>query len=279
MGFCRIPRTHAVIFSLASSVLYAFATLIQWRSLKQSPLEHPGSITLFSVPAVILHAYQLLALGSTQEHVIFSLLNTLSFIGLSLATVVIITSYRLPLHTLKLAAFPIAIITQLAAAILPPSQMIEPEIMSRGIFAHVALSMAAYAFLSLATLQALIIFWQNRELKSHRNSKMLKLFPPLQTNETILFELIWLGVIILSMAIIAGALYVDNLFTQHLAHKTILTLTSWLFFSLLLSGRYLWGWRGILAARLTVFSSILLMIGFLGSKFVLEYVMSGRVHS
>jgi ABC-type uncharacterized transport system permease subunit len=56
--------------------------------------------------------------------------------------------------------------------------MIEPEIMSRGIFAHVALSMAAYAFLSLATLQALIIFWQNRELKSHRNSKMLKLFPP-----------------------------------------------------------------------------------------------------
>lgn len=268
-----------MIFSLASSVLYAFATLIQWRSLKHSPLEQPGSIALFSIPAVILHAYQLLALDSGQEHIVFSLLNTLSFIGLSLAAVVIIASYRLPLHTLKLAAFPLAIVTQLSAALLPPTHVLESEIMSRGIFAHVGLSMAAYAFLSLATLQALIIYWQNRELKSHRNSKLLKIFPPLQTNETILFELLWLGVIILSMAIVAGALYVDNLFTQHLAHKTILTLTSWLLFSLLLSGRYLWGWRGIFAARLTVISSLLLMLGFLGSKFVLEYVILKQANS
>jgi ABC-type uncharacterized transport system permease subunit len=264
---------NTLILTIASSVFYAYATLLQWRSLKTSPLNPPVTILATGVVAVILHGYQLILGVANTGQVVFTLLNTLSFVALSLSAAIVIISLRLPLHSLKLVTFPLAIVAQLAARLLPEPSSTQGT-PSVGIYVHIGLSMTAYAFLSLATLQALLLYWQNHELKAHRNSHALKRLPPLETTEKILFQLIWLGVIVLSLAITTGSLYVEDLFAQHLAHKTILTIISWLLFSLLLCGRYLWGWRGLIAARMTLISSFVLMTGFLGSKFVLQVLLS-----
>jgi ABC-type uncharacterized transport system permease subunit len=68
-------------------------------------------------------------------------------------------------------------------------------------------------------------------------------------------------------------LFVDDLVAQHLAHKTILSIASWLVFGLLLFGRWRWGWRGNRAVHLTLTGMIVLLLAFFGSKFVLEMVL------
>jgi ABC-type uncharacterized transport system permease subunit len=97
--------------------------------------------------------------------------------------------------------------------------------------------------------------------------------PPLQLMESMLFELIWVGVVALTLSIGTGVIFMENIFAQHLVHKTVLSIAAWLLFSVLLWGRYFLGWRSQTAVRLTVSGFTLLMLAFFGSKLVLELVL------
>ena len=66
----------------------------------------------------------------------------------------------------------------------------------------------------------------------------------------------------------------ENLFAQHLVHKTVLSLLAWGIFGALLFGRMQYGWRGRRAVRLTLTAMILLGMAFFGSKFVLELILA-----
>ena len=66
---------------------------------------------------------------------------------------------------------------------------------------------------------------------------------------------------------------IGNLFQQHLVHKTVLSLLSWVIFGTLLFGRRRWGWRGTRAVRWTLVAMALLLLAFFGSQFVLELVL------
>lgn len=91
--------------------------------------------------------------------------------------------------------------------------------------------------------------------------------------ERMLFELLWMGLALLTIAIVSGAVFVDNLFAQHLVHKTVLTIAAWLLFATLLWGHYRLGWRSKTAVRLTLAGFALLMLAFFGSKLVLELIL------
>ena len=95
----------------------------------------------------------------------------------------------------------------------------------------------------------------------------------MQVMESMLFEVIWLGQILLTLAIVTGFFYVDNLFAQHLVHKTVLTLIAWVVFAILLGGRYLRGWRGRTATRFTLSGFAVLLVAFFGSQLVLEFIL------
>ena len=92
--------------------------------------------------------------------------------------------------------------------------------------------------------------------------------------ENLLFEMLWSGTILLACAILAGAVFIDDLFAQHLVHKTILSMLALGTFSFLLVGRKRYGWRGITASKRTLWGTALLMLGFFGSKLVLERIIS-----
>jgi ABC-type uncharacterized transport system permease subunit len=77
----------------------------------------------------------------------------------------------------------------------------------------------------------------------------------------------------LSVAILAGLLFVTDLFAQHLVHKTVLALAAWLIFAVLLFGRWRFGWRGRKAARYTIAGFVVLALAYFGSRFVLETVL------
>ena len=98
-------------------------------------------------------------------------------------------------------------------------------------------------------------------------------FPPLVLVERLLFQLIAVGFALLTATLLTGVLFVEDLFAQHLVHKTVLSIAAWLVFGTLLLGRWRRGWRGRRAVNLTLAGMALLVLGFVGSKFVLELVL------
>ena len=72
---------------------------------------------------------------------------------------------------------------------------------------------------------------------------------------------------------VGGVLFLEDIFAQHLVHKTVLSLTAWLVFAVLLWGRFQFGWRGRTAIRWTLSGFAVLLLAYFGSKFVLELVL------
>ena len=91
--------------------------------------------------------------------------------------------------------------------------------------------------------------------------------------EILLFDILWIGVLLLSISILSGVIFVTDLFAQHLVHKTVLSIIAWVIFSTLLGGHYAAGWRGPVASRWTLTGCVALMLAYFGSKIVLEMIL------
>lgn len=140
---------------------------------------------------------------------------------------------------------------------------------------HVALSLAAYALLALAALQALVMAYQDLRLRRHNPGGVLRALPPLGDMERLLFQLLALGFAALTLALLSGVLFLGDIFAPHLIEKTALSIGAWLVIGTLLIGRRRAGWRGQTAVNWTLAGFGLLALGYLGSKFVLEFVLAG----
>ena len=74
-------------------------------------------------------------------------------------------------------------------------------------------------------------------------------------------------------------LFINDLFGQHLAHKTLLSIFAWLVFAVLIWGRWKRGWRGRVAVRMTLAGIVLLLLSYFGSKLILEVLLQRSWHS
>jgi len=138
--------------------------------------------------------------------------------------------------------------------------------------AHILLSMAAAALLFAAAVNALLLVFLERRLRSRRLVDIPTVLPPLDTLERVMFRLIGAGFAFLTLALFTGFVFVTNLFTQLLLQKTVLSLVAWLLFGILLFGRLRFGWRGRSAVQWTLSGFAVLAVAYFGSKFVLEYL-------
>jgi ABC-type uncharacterized transport system permease subunit len=138
---------------------------------------------------------------------------------------------------------------------------------------HALLALLAYATLAVAALLALMLWFQERALRRRDLGGWLRVLPPLTQMETLLFRSLGAGFVLLSLTLVTGVVFVDNLFAQDLGHKTVLSILSWIVLGVLLFGRWRWGWRGPRAVKLTLTAMALLLLAFFGSKFVYELVL------
>jgi ABC-type uncharacterized transport system permease subunit len=182
------------------------------------------------------------------------------------------TLVRRPLQSLLVVLFPLSAMAVLVAAFAPDNEAGGREL-ADGVMLHIASSILAYAVLTLAALQAGLLAVQDRALHQRNTRGIIQMLPPLQLMEQMLFELVWVGVILLSLSIGSGFLFLEDIFAQHLVHKTVLTILAWLLFSILLWGHYQLGWRARTAVRLTLSGFALLLLAFFGSKLVLELML------
>jgi len=138
---------------------------------------------------------------------------------------------------------------------------------------HILSSIIAFSLLTIAAFQSLLLALQNRQLKSRNPGRLMLAFPPLQAMESLLFQMISAGVFFLSISLLSGFIFIEDLFAQHLVHKTILSIIAWVIFSSLLIGRKRYGWRGKKAIRLTLYGFVSLLLAYFGSKLMLELIL------
>ena len=122
-------------------------------------------------------------------------------------------------------------------------------------------------------LQALLLAVQERHLHNRQPGGFVRALPPLQTMESLLFEMITAGMILLTIALATGFLFLENMFAQQLGHKTILSIMAWCVFATLLYGRYKFGWRGRKALKWTLAGFIVLLLAYFGQKAVIELIL------
>ena len=220
--------------------------------------------------AVALHGIGVYGAIVTSEGLALGFFKVSSLIAWCINLLVLISGLRKPLYNLWLFLLPLSI-SAVTVSLLNTSP-VWPEI-TLGISVHILFSILAYSLFTIAMLQALFLGWQNYQLKHHRTMGFIRLMPPLETMETLLFEVVWVGQILLTLGIVVGVFYIDDIFAQHLAHKTVLSILAWLIFAGLLWGRHWIGWRGNTAIRWIFSGFFLLMLAFYGSKLVLEIIL------
>ena len=203
----------------------------------------------------------------------FSLLPLLVAVFMVINFMVISGSLRRPLHSLFLLLFPCSALA-LALSLLPLWQSPPRNNLPLGLSVHILLSIIAYSLLSIAALEALFLTYQNRQLHQHHSSALMRMLPPLQTMESLLFSLLITGFTLLTLALVSGLLFVDNFFAQHLVHKTLFSIVAWLLYGILLWGHFRWGWRGRIATLWTLGGFTSLILAFWGTKFVLEVLLA-----
>ncbi|NKI16911.1 cytochrome c biogenesis protein CcsA [Spongiibacter sp. KMU-166] len=258
--------------SLIAIALYLLATLLQVRRLQSdspSGSQHLSRGSMASgLFAVVSHGVAAVTAIATPQGADLGLAQVLSLLSGLICLIILLTSFRRPLHNLLLAMFPLAALTLLIEVILPGNPD-KGEQYSIGMYSHILLSILAYSTITVAAVQAIVLAGQDRMLRQHQLRGLPSLLPPLQTMEAMLFELITAGVLLLTLAILTGALYVENLLAQHLLHKTVFSVIAWILLSTLLCGRVALGWRGRTAIRWTLWAFASLLLGYIGTKIAL----------
>jgi ABC-type uncharacterized transport system permease subunit len=253
---------------------YLLAAVLTARSL--APSTDAGTarspLPVASIAVLVFVAHGVLLYGAVlgNARLDLSLSNTLSLLGWLLGAAALGALARAPLRGLAALLLPLAGLCALATGMGRADAT-----RSHGwlIDAHIALSLVASAALTVAALLALLMLVQDRRLRAHRLGGLMTLLPALETMERVLFATIGIGLGLLSLALFSGAIYIEDLFSQHLAHKTILSICAWLVFALLLLGRWRFGWRGRTAVYWTLGGYGILALAYFGSRLVLEQVL------
>ncbi|WP_428354352.1 cytochrome C assembly family protein [Methyloprofundus sp.] len=223
--------------------------------------------------ASLAHLTSISLLTWSKQGLDFSFFHTASIISLIIAFILLFASFGKPVEKLGIALFPVAAL-MLALDYIFPSTATIGQHYSLAMKMHILSSIIAFSLLTIAAFQALILALQNKQLKSHNPGRLMLSFPPLQAMESLLFQMISTGLLFLSVSLLSGFIFIEDLFAQHLVHKTILSIVAWVIFSSLLIGRQLYGWRGKTAIRWTLYGFICLLLAYFGSKLVLELILN-----
>ena len=264
-----------IYFSIAAIIFYLLATFKLAANLVdagKNDLKAPKlQFIAISAVALIFHAFVLYQNINIAGGLDLGFYNALSLMSWAVALIVLLAALGKPLENLAIVIFPVTVIA-LTLEILLPSSRILADTAPLGLRIHVLLSVCAYSLLTIAALQAGLLALQDRQISKKHPSTIMRL-PPMQLMEELLIQIIAIGFFLLSLSLVTGLMFLNDIFGQHLVHKTVLSILAWLIFGVLLWGRWARGWRGKKAIKWTIWGFIFLMLAYFGSKFVLELVL------
>ena len=258
---------------ILAAVLYIVSAGLLYRSIGKRSASMQRTSFGFAVAGVLLHGVAQYAhwfAGDVPDVSLAPLLSLCALVIIVLLLTSTLTEKRL--YTAGLVALPLAAIV-LALELVIPHQPFTLEKMSNGIAVHMISSVLAFGLLSIAGVYAFFVFVIDHFLRRHHLNPVVRTLPPLEVLEHLLFQLITAGFLMLTVSLGSGIIFINDIFAQHLVHKTILSILTWLVFGVLLFGRWRYGWRGSLAVRMTLAGVLLLVLSYFGTKLVLEVIL------
>ena len=262
----------AVACYLIGATWLAIATYQQ----RSEPLSAHGrggriaSVAIATVGAVI-HAAALMHERQLAPDAALSLGDVLALVALVIAVSAIVMALRRGKR--GVAALLLFIAAILEAAFSEGTRQFSMGRPGWELSFHIAMATTAFAFLTIGMALAVAQVVVDRRLRSRQPLGWLKILTPIESLESGCFQSIFAGFTVLTLALLSGALFVENLFAQHLVHKVSLAIIAWIVFGVLLLGRLRFGWRGRKALRWTFAGYALLGLSYFGSKIILENVL------
>ena len=269
---------------IAVAFIYLTVAADFWRNVSVAEGKSAVGILTQSKPNLALHsmmiAFALVIHGWLLFNNLFGsgfnlgLYNALSAIFWLTVLIYWISDLKHTLYSLQAFVLPPAAIFALLPAFTSQNHYL-PVADASLFMLHIGIAILAYSLFTFAALHALLMSIAQRSLHNKPTFIKLPSFPPLMVMETLLFRIITLGFILLTVTLISGMLFSEQIFAQpiQLNHKTIFSIASWLIYAALLFGHYYYGWRGTKAIRWTLSGFVLLLLAYIGSKFVLEVLL------
>jgi len=273
-----------IFISIAAAALYAIASAQLYYTIRtrvdalalpadgqaeKSPGGTRNAWLVMAAAAAVLHSWVAVMLTGFPSELKLPFFTAISVTALVVVLLLLALCLFQPADYIGLIVFPVAAIALLAGQIHQRGEIG----IDLSVKFHVLLSLAAYAVLALAAAQALLVAAQRHHLNTHKPSGFVRALPPLERTETLLFALLTAGFVMLSLSLGSGWAYLDNMFAQQVAHKTILSCIAWAIFAYLLFGRWRFGWRGKRATNWTLGGFAVLIVAYFGSKLVLELIL------
>jgi ABC-type uncharacterized transport system permease subunit len=263
------------LLPILAVLLYLLAAL-----LAAVRLFRPGASEKISRAAVLatgfgaaaLHALVLYFNLHTDQGINLAFFHAVSLAGWTIALVILVSAFTKPVENLAIFMFPFIAAAVLVAGFSESSMLFKAGA-SWELGLHVLTSLLAWSLFAIASVQALLLWVQDKHLHNRQPGGFIRTLPPLQTMESLLFEFIAIGQLLLTGSLVTGFLFLEDMFAQHLVHKTVLSLVAWTIFALLLWGRYRFGWRGKKALQWTIGGFLVLLLAYFGSKAVLELIL------
>jgi ABC-type uncharacterized transport system permease subunit len=252
--------------AIIASLFYCAAAFSVWRRVGSHSFAH-----WLVMPALLMHGWELAHQVLHDGAVTIGVSEAASLFAWQSALLLWVFCLKQPLHALGLAIYPLAAASVLVAAIWPTGIS---ELADWNLRLHILLSLLSAGMLTLAAVQACALALQDRFLHHPRQNRLVRALPPLLNMERLLFQLIFIGFFLLTLTLLSGIWFVNNLQSQHLVHKAVLSFSAWLIFGVLLWGRWRHGWRGRTAIRWALSGYGMLILAYLGVKFILEEILS-----
>jgi ABC-type uncharacterized transport system permease subunit len=265
-----------LLLSFIAFIAYAVLSVYFWQAHTRGEgdaLSRGAAGHLVLIP-IALHGYLL-----TQDIFSFGgfdlgVFNALSLIAWLTLLVYWVSRFFYPIGGLQALVLPLAAVALMLPEIFP----VDHQLVHSGMLAlrvHIAVAMLAYSLFTIAMLHAVLISLVEKRLHQPTLPRVLRNLPPLLTMESLLFRMIGIGFILLTLTLASGVLFSEELLGKawQFSHKVLFGFVSWSVFAVLLWGHHFYGWRGKLAVRWTVSGFVFLLLGYLGSKFVLEVML------
>lgn len=274
------------LLNLTAITFYIITWVLITRSVQssiQATDERPQVRKIYFITwgiALADHLFSIITPLTNAEGLSLSFVSLGSYVMWFISLILFISTLNRKIQALAVVILPFTILSIILLMLSDTSSDSSIQ-MNNGLGIHILVSLLAYSTLMLAVVQAALLAIQNNYLrqrsKNPNQSSFVRTLPALEDMEYFLFHLIGVGVLLLSASLLSGFYFLDNLFGSSVAHKTILSILSWVIFSALLLGRWKYGWRGKTAVRWTISGFAVLALAFFGSKFIQEFVIDKKV--
>ena len=260
------------LLSIVAIMAYLGAGLLVLRQLISRTALVGGwrsGLFVLVIVALILHSVLLFQKFIGAEGLNFGIFNAMSLLAWLIVLLLLAAMFSRPVEILGIVIYPLA-----ALALGLDYNFTTEHFVASNNFS-LKLHILSYSVFTIAAIQAVLLAIQDRHLHNQHPGGFIRSLPPLQTMEMLLFQMLVVGFILQSLSLLSGFAFLEDMFAQHMVHKTVLSLMAWVIFAVLLWGRWRFGWRGKMAIRSTLGGFVLLLLAYIGSKLVLE-VMIGR---